>query len=43
MNIDYNVMGLFSRFKKKKKDTEKREDKTTKGSNEHQKTQKNNE
>jgi hypothetical protein len=37
MNIDYNLMGLFSRFKKKKKDSEKREDNTTKGYDEHQK------
>ncbi|HSF51193.1 MAG TPA: hypothetical protein VLA74_10575 [Nitrososphaeraceae archaeon] len=37
MNNDYNLMGLFSRFKKKKKDSQKREDNTTQGYDEHQK------
>ena len=37
VNNDYNLMGLFSIFKKKKKDSEKVEDNTTKGYDERQK------
>lgn len=37
VNNDYNLMGLFSRFKKKKKDSEKVEDNTTKDYDERQK------
>jgi hypothetical protein len=37
VNNDYNLMGLFSRFKKRKKDSEEREDKTTGGYDESRK------
>jgi hypothetical protein len=37
VNNDYNLMGLFSIFKKKKKDTKKIEDNTTKGYDEREK------